>query len=274
MLKFMSLGSGSCGNCYYFETEEGAFLIDAGLSPRMIKNRLLTQGLTLDKVKAIFVTHDHADHVKSVSRLSERLDIPVFATELVHEGIHCNLGVKPKLKKQYIRLIRNNHRFSMFGLKFTPFHVPHDSRDNVGYYLEGDGFSFALMTDIGHVTDEMEYFIRKTNYLVIEANYDKQMLLDGPYPAYLKQRILSGDGHLCNEATAATIVKNYHRGLKRIWLCHLSGNNNSPTAAYKAVSESLREHGVKVGEEVIVETFMRKEPSKLMTIEKINEKTS
>lgn len=273
MLKFMSLGSGSCGNCYYFETEEGAFLIDAGLSPRMIKNRLLTQGLTMDKIKAVFVTHDHADHVKSVSRLSERLDIPIYATELVHEGIHRNLGVKPKLKKQYIRYINHNHRFTMFGLKFTPFHVPHDSRDNVGYYIEGDGFSFTLMTDIGHVTEEMEYFIRKTNYLVIEANYDKQMLLDGKYPEFLKERILSNGGHLCNDITAETIVKNYHPSLKRIWLCHLSGHNNRPDVAYHAVADALRKSGVKIDEDVTVEAFQRKEPSKLMTLEKIIEKS-
>lgn len=269
MFKFMSLGSGSCGNCYYIETSEGAFLIDAGLSPRMIKNRLLTQGQTMDNIQAVFVTHDHADHVKSVSRLSERLNIPVYATELVHEGIHHNPGVKPKLKKQYIHYISHNHRFAMFGLKFTPFHVPHDSRDNVGYYIEGDGLSFTLMTDIGHVTEEMEYFIRKTNYLVIEANYDKQMLLDGPYPAFLKERILSNGGHLCNELTAQTLVKNYHPGLKKIWLCHLSGHNNRPDVAYHAVADALRNNGVKIDEDVTVEALMRQEPSKLVDLEKI-----
>ncbi len=271
MLKFMSLGSGSCGNSYYFETDAGdAFLIDAGLSPRMLSNRLRTQGLTLDKVKAIFVTHDHADHVKSVSRLSERLDIPVYATELVHEGIHHNAGVKPKLKKQYIRFINHNHRFSMFGLYFTPFHVPHDSRDNVGYYIEDEkeGLSFCLITDIGHITDEIEYFIRKANYLVIEANYDKEMLLHGRYPEKLKERILSEGGHLCNEDTAAVLTKNYHPGLKRIWLCHLSGFNNTPEAAYHTVTDALKAKGINVGEEVQVESLMRKEPSKLILLEK------
>ena len=164
MLKFISLGSGSSGNCYYFEQDGDAMLIDAGVGIRNIKKFLHDKGISIDSVKRILITHDHADHIKSVGVISTEYDIPVYATSDVHAGILRNYCVPKKIPGIHQQVIEKDVRVKLGNFYVTPFTVPHDSSGNVGYRIEVDngteeGLTFCLMTDVGHVTEEMQKYI-------------------------------------------------------------------------------------------------------------------
>lgn len=244
MLNFISLGSGSSGNCYYIYTENDGLMIDAGLGTRIIKKYFREYGLSFQKLHNILVTHDHADHVKSVGTISREYDIPVYATEIVHYGIGKNYCVRQKIPVTQKKNIEKNVTFCIGDFMVTPFDVPHDSMDNVGYKIEHNGIVFCLMTDIGHVTKEMEQMISDTNYLVIESNYDEEMLRIGPYPQHLKERILGARGHLCNRDCAGYLAKNASSKLRHVWLCHLSEENNHPELARKTVEQVLHDNSM------------------------------
>ncbi len=199
MFRFISFGSGSSGNCYYLFTEHGGILIDVGIGVRMLKKYFDQYGLKLSEIRAIIVTHDHADHVKSVGSMSRDYFLPVYATQKVHSGIDRNYIVRHKIDAASRRIVNVGEQFEVAGMTITAVSVPHDSNDNVGYEIEYDGKTFSLMTDAGHVTSEMGGVISRSNYLVFESNHEVEKLRNGRYPMYLKQRILSPNGHLSNE---------------------------------------------------------------------------
>jgi phosphoribosyl 1,2-cyclic phosphodiesterase len=268
MLKFISLGSGSSGNCYYFAQDNDAMLIDAGVGIRNVKKFLHDKGISIDSINRILITHDHADHIKSVGVISSEYDIPVYATSDVHDGILRNYCVPKKIPDHNRQVIEKNVRKKLGNFYVTPFAVPHDSSGNVGYKIEVDngteeGLTFCIMTDVGHVTEEMQQYIGEANYLVIEANYDKQMLKNGPYPQYLKTRIESPTGHLSNHECGEAIANFATQKLKRVWMCHLSEENNHPVLALKTVEQVLRTYGLVAQKDFIVEDLKRKLPSEL-----------
>lgn len=263
MLNFMSLGSGSSGNCYLLCSEAGGFLIDAGIGIRTIKKQLRASGLSLDIVKAVFVTHDHADHIKAVGNLANDCNIPVYATQPVHEGINKNYCVTTKLTAEHIRYIEKEETIRFCDFEITPFEVPHDSSDNVGYTVRKGDVTFCLITDIGHVTDIIARQVQQANYLVLESNHDEDMLKMGPYPAYLKGRISGGRGHLCNREAGRLLAENASEALRRVWLCHLSEENNHPELARKTVDAVLRSYGIIAGKDFGLEVLKRKIPSPL-----------
>lgn len=261
MIKFLSLGSGSSGNCYLLRTENTGILIDAGLSVKTLRKRLKDYGLSLDEVDAVFVTHDHADHIKSVGHLANDHDKPIYATELVHMGINRSYCVTSKLTSQHVHIVQKNVVTQVGDFHVTPFHVPHDSSDNVGYRVVADGIVFCLITDIGHVTQEVREQVGQANYLVLEANHDEDMLLNGPYPAYLKGRIRGGNGHLNNRLAAELVSEYATPELRHLWLCHLSEENNHPELARKTVETVLREHGLIAGVDFKMDVLKRRVPS-------------
>ena len=263
MLRFISLGSGSSGNCYYLQTADDALLIDAGVGLRTLKKHLHNYGLRLDSVKHILITHDHADHVKSVGIISSEYNVPVYAINEVHNGIYRNYCVPRKIPADNVRHISKGEKIRLGDFIVTPFAVPHDSSGNVGYRIEAEGVTFCLMTDVGHVTEEMQDYIAEANYLVIEANYDVEMLKNGPYPQHLKVRIDGPTGHLSNVACGEAIANYATTCLKRVWLCHLSEENNHPVLALKTVEQTLRSYGIIIGKDFIVEDLKRKSPSEL-----------
>ena len=220
-VKFISLASGSSGNCYYIGTEKYGILIDAGIAVRTIKKSLKEVGVGMETIRAVFVTHDHADHIKAVGGLGEKLHIPVYTTARIHEGI------------------------------------------NKSYCIEIDGKVFSFLTDLGEITPTAAKFIRKANYLILEANYDDEMLRMGTYPQYLKERITSRTGHMSNIATAEFLAENITEDLKYIWLCHLSKDNNHPELAYKTVEWKLKSKGILVGKDVQLCALKRSTPSDL-----------
>lgn len=254
---FFSLGSGSCGNCYYLGNSHYGILVDAGIGPRIIKKRLAEYGIDFSGIYALLVTHDHYDHIKSAGYLSEKLNIPVYATEKVHRGIrNCPL-IKNIINGPTKRIIEKGEPFQIEDFRITAFDVPHDSSDNAGYFFEFGNQRLTLATDIGTITDEVAYYACKANHLVIESNYDEEMLLNGRYPYYLKQRISNGSGHLSNRQTAEFLANNYSSDLRNIWLCHLSGDNNHPDLAYETVKNELIRKGIEVGVEVNLDVFRR-----------------
>lgn len=258
MLNFLSLGSGSSGNSYYLSNGSYAILIDAGIGIRILKKYFSEYGLRLTDIRYVFVTHDHADHVKSVGKLSDELNVPVYATKEVHDGIVRNYCVRKKVPANHAMVMTKGSTLSLEeGLTVTSFHVPHDSNDNVGYHLTWGGTTFTLMTDVGHVTDEMKRYIQLAEHLVIEANHDELMLRAGNYPPYLKDRICSPHGHLSNRACAEALMENGSERLRHVWLCHLSQENNHPELARKTVEMALRQG---LPQAVALEVLKRRTP--------------
>lgn len=266
MLKFICFGSGSSGNCYYLYTENSSLIIDTGVGIRTLKKHFADFGLKMSDIKAILITHDHADHVKSVGSLSSELFLPVYTTREVHNGITRNYCVRGKIKPGYERYIVKGEQFTIDEFAITPFHVPHDSTDNVGYKIECGGVTFCLLTDVGVVTEDIKPMISDANYLVIEANYDREMLINGPYPQYLKTRIMSNTGHLSNHECGIAIAENGTPELKHVWLAHLSEENNHPELARKTIEQTLREYGIIAGKDFLLDVLKRKTPSEIYTL--------
>lgn len=267
MLNFISFGSGSSGNCYYLYTQNSGLLIDVGVGTRSLKKAFHDYGLRfVDGFDGILVTHDHADHIKSVGSLSKKFNLPVYATETVHAGMDRNYCMRCKLAHSNRMKVVKGQSFNVGDFSITPFNVPHDSSDNVGYLIEADGVVFCLLTDVGTITDEMKSIISRANYLVIEANYDPQMLETGPYPRYLKDRIKNGHGHLSNTQCAQALAENLTHTLKHVWLCHLSQENNKPELALNTISQTLEMTGIRVGEDVKVEVLRRTLPTGIFSL--------
>ena len=263
MMQFISFGSGSSGNCYYLMAGGYGLLIDAGIGIRTIKKHFRNFGLSLSTVKALLITHDHADHVKAAGVISHEFGLPVYATLPVHEGMRQNYRMPKKIDPELIRTLEKGTTLEFGPMHVTTFGVPHDSRDNNGFFIEDGECSFCLMTDIGHVTDEMADFIHRADYLVFESNYDTELLEQGVYPDFLKKRIASGTGHLSNRQAADELARHLRPETRHVWLCHLSDENNHPSLAYKTVEARLVEAGLPVGDTLHLETLKRQLPSLL-----------
>lgn len=267
MLKFICFGSGSSGNCYYLYTDDGGLMIDAGIGWRTLKRYFADYGLDMSRVQALLVTHDHADHIKAAGIVSTELSVPVYTTAAVLHGIDENYCVRKKVKPGFGRTITPGETFEVCGMEVTPFHVPHDSTDNNGYFVTAQGHRFCLITDAGVVTDEMKPYINRAEYLVLESNYEREKLLTGPYPQYLKDRIMSGNGHLSNTACAVALAENASPDLRHVWLAHLSEENNHPELARKTVEQTLATFGIAAGTDFMLDVLKRKTPSEIFTLE-------
>lgn len=271
-VKFMSLSSGSSGNCYYLEAGRKAILIDAGIPVRTIQKNLRENGLSFDKIMGLLITHDHTDHIRSAGSIGEFYHIPVYATKAVHGGMERNYGMQKKLTNASRRNIERDIETMIPGtfFKVTPFMVPHDSTDNVGYYIEvgeeGEApVKFCIVTDCGYITEEIKMYLKKSDHIVVESNHDIDMLMNGSYPYYLKARVRGQGGHLSNAECAELIHDFYHKSLKHVFLCHLSHENNTPDIAYRTAEEALRKEGVRIGEEVVLSVLMRNSTSLVYT---------
>ncbi|MBR1594536.1 MAG: MBL fold metallo-hydrolase [Alloprevotella sp.] len=243
-MQFKSFGSGSSGNCYYIAEGEEALLIDMGLGTRYFKKQCRDHGVPMHRIRALLVTHDHTDHSKCVAPFSHEMNIPVYALPEVFQGIRANPHLHPDPDPSLCRNVVCGEPFVVAGMQVTAFVVPHDSRGNVGYFVEAGGTNLCLMTDVGHVTEEMLQYIARADNLVIESNYDEEMLAHGPYPRILRERIASGFGHSSNAQTAAVLEHHLGSRTRRVFLCHLSENNNHPELARITVSEALQRAGL------------------------------
>ena len=231
-MKFISFASGSSGNCYYLHAEDCSILIDLGLGIRTFKKTYKDYGCSFGDIKGILVTHNHTDHSKAVGYLSNEFHIPVYTTKAVHDGMLSNPFLSKKVRVQQQEVITHHTPFSIGPFTIQAIPVPHDSFGNNGYLISYHDIHFGIITDIGHITPEIQELVSKATHLVIESNYDPQMLITGKYPLHLKNRIKGPYGHISNIETAQMLITALDpQRIKQVWLCHLSEENNTPTLA-------------------------------------------
>ena len=236
MLKFISFGSGSSGNSYYIGNEKEGVLIDAGRSAKQIENALKTNGLDIMAVKAIFVTHEHIDHIKGVRVLASRHNIKVYATK----GTLSALEDKGELNGKYDYEVISPDGNEVADMEIKSFPTSHDCCESCGYVINtADKRSLAIATDLGYISDKVRNAVSGCDTVVIESNHDVNMLQNGPYPYLLKRRVLSNSGHLSNDTCSAELANFVENGTTRIVLAHLSEQNNFPDLAYVTSKSAL-----------------------------------
>lgn len=222
-----SIASGSNGNCYYVGNGREAILVDAGISCRQIEKRMAKQGLSLQHVKAIFVSHEHTDHVKGLSVLANKYQLPVFLTNGTRRG--CKLAIPDRL----LHPLCDMQIVTIGGLTVTSFRKYHDAADPHSFLIEGEGCAVGVFTDIGRVCDRIIDFFGRCDAVFLEANYDMDMLMQGRYPFFLKNRIRGGYGHLSNAEALELFLAHRPSKLSHLFLSHLSRDNNDPDLAYE-----------------------------------------
>lgn len=263
ILTFYNLGSGSSGNCYILSCGDESIILDAGVGIRQVIKRMEALRIAPSTIRAILITHDHADHTRGAVKLAYKLEVPIYTSPFVARSLLYHRYSTPDLNA-YLRVKQIGETVTIGSFIITTFEVPHDSTKNVGYSIETPFGRFVLITDIGHITPSITSAISEANYLIFESNYDEEMLKNGSYPYHLKQRICSGEGHISNKIAAETLSKFYHKGLRFLALCHISQENNLPELAYTTVKKSLQEIGVDCENDLILRTLMRYEPEEFI----------
>lgn len=246
-LHYISFGSGSSGNSCYIGTSEGGVVIDAGIRADIIEETLGKHGVSMRHVKGLLLTHDHSDHVRfSYNLLRNNRHLAVYCTPRVLNGLLRRHNISKRIKEYHTPIFKEIP-FKIAGMEITAFDVPHDGSDNMGFSIEYGNRRFVMATDLGYVADRARHYMSQANYLVIESNYDAEMLRTGRYPEYLKARIRAANGHLDNVDTAGFLSEIINPELKYIFLCHLSKDNNTPDRALVAVREALKAKGITIG---------------------------
>ena len=244
---FMSFGSGSSGNCAYIGDGKSGFLVDAGVEPRQVVQGLAEHNIDMDAVRGICITHDHSDHMRfAYTLLRKYRHMRLYCTPRAMNGIMRRHNVSKRLKDYHINIYKEIP-FTIDNFTITAFEVMHDGSDNAGFYVQHDDRAFTIATDLGCISERADYYMRRADYLMIESNYDLNMLLFGRYPEYLKARIRNVNGHLDNKVTAQYLSDIYTERLKYVFLCHLSKDNNTPEAARGESQKALEDAGIKVG---------------------------
>ena len=256
-MQFCVLGSGSKGNATYISSGNTAILIDGGFSGIEIQRRLASIGVDFGAIDAILVTHEHSDHIRGVPILSRRGNIPVYANPATY------MAAGPKLNKLHSFCeFETGVAFYFQELAIHPFSVSHDTSDPVGFVITDGHYSVGYCTDTGRITRLMQHRLAGCDGLVLESNHDPQLLKNGPYPPYLKQRVQSKNGHLANHEAAAFLKDLLHDALHHVVLAHISETNNQPQLAYKETMRVLSANGSSL--QVIVAPQDR--PTRLITV--------
>ena len=226
-LSILSLNSGSNGNCYYVGNQHEAVLIDAGLSCRETEIRLNRTGLSIKKVKAVFITHEHLDHTRGASAIARKHRIPIYIS--AHTYFHS----KWKLNDELVKHFEPYQEVVIGGLSTNPFPKLHDASEPFSFTVSGNGITIGVMTDIGSACEHVIRNFSKCHAAFLEANYDEEMLENGSYPVYLKARIKSDHGHLSNRQSLELFIKYRPAFMSHVLLSHLSQDNNNPQLVEK-----------------------------------------
>lgn len=238
MFKFCSLYSGSSGNSLLLETPDTKILIDAGESAKKTVDALSSLDIDVNDIDAILVTHEHSDHVKGLGTISKKYDIPVYANSKTWDAMpEQENKIIDKNKKKF----QMCDKFEINDLKIIPFEIPHDAANPCGFNIFYDNQKISIATDIGHMTSKIIHGLEDSSFILLEANYDPNILKCSKYPYPLKQRIAGPNGHLANSDAGKTISYLINSGLKNVMLGHLSKENNFPELAYKTVVDELIE---------------------------------
>ena len=236
MMNFCSLYSGSSGNSLFVETQNTRILIDAGVSSKKIEKALEDIDIDPSSLDGILVTHEHIDHVQSLGTLSKKFDLPVFVNQ---ETLDAMPKQKDKISDKNIKLFKVTDKFSIGDLDIKPFSIPHDAANPCGFNIWKDDKKISIATDIGHMTNKILKNLEESLFIMLEANYDPEVLRCSSYPFNLKSRIAGPSGHLSNELAGKTISYLLQSGLKNAMLGHLSKESNFPELAYQTVIDEL-----------------------------------
>lgn len=220
-LSICSLNSGSNGNCYYIGNDEEAVLVDAGISCRETEKRMARAGLSMEKVKAIFISHEHSDHISGIPGISKKHGLPVYITA----GTHSKLDVP--IDRALTRDLPSNHPVTVGRLTVTAFPKFHDAADPHSFIIKEDHVQVGVFTDIGRACSTVVEHFKACHAVFLESNYCADMLENGLYPFFLKERIRNGHGHLSNDEALSLFTKHRGKQLTHLLLSHLSRNNNS-----------------------------------------------
>ena len=239
MLSCCSLYSGSTGNSFFVQTENTKILIDAGVSCKKIECALESLNLSPNDIDAILITHEHIDHTKSIGILSSKYNIPIYTNNKTWNSL---LSQHSKLNNSKVNFFENNNEFKLNDLKIFPFSTPHDAANPCGFNIFKDNKKISIATDLGHISDNVIKCLENSSLLMLESNYDSNVLQYSSYPYKLKMRISGPNGHLENSITGKTISHLIDTGLEKALLIHLSKENNFPELAYKTVVEELQKN--------------------------------
>lgn len=245
---FISLGSGSSGNCAYLGNRHEGILIDAGVDNKRVESELSRLGIPMSAIRGILLTHDHGDHIRyAYSLLRRRQDIALLCTPRALGGLLRRHSISRRIK-DYHRPIYKEIPFTVAGFEVTAFEVDHDGTDNAGFHITRGTLALTIATDLGHIGERADFYLRRATCIVLESNYDLDMLRRGSYPEYLKARIMAGNGHMDNADTARYLAEIYTPSLTHVFLCHLSHDNNTPEIALATVRASLVARGITPGD--------------------------
>ncbi len=236
MFNFYSLFSGSSGNSLFVKTENTNLLVDIGVSSKKVENALSTLNFDPANLDGILITHEHTDHVQGLGTFAKKYNIPVFVNQKTLDAMPKQ---KDKIPEQNIHLFTIEEKFEINDLKIKPFSIPHDAANPCGFNIAKDNSKISIATDIGHITNGIIKNLENSKFILLESNYDPEVLMYSHYPYSLKTRIAGPTGHLSNEEAGKTISYLLTCGLKQVMLGHLSKESNFPELAYKTVVEQL-----------------------------------
>lgn len=239
--RFCSLSSGSSGNCQFIEAGNTRILVDSGFSGKKIESLLDSIDVEPNTIDYILLTHEHTDHIKGAGVMSRRYDIPLVANRGTWEGMEKTVGA---ISEKNRKLITTNIDFELRDMGIKAFSIYHDAKEPVGYNIFYKNKKISIMTDTGRVNMDIEDSLKDSDLYLLESNHDVEMLMNGRYPYYLKERIRSELGHLSNE-DAGNILKKVLKGNEeKILLGHLSQDNNNPHLAHLTISQDLKDSGL------------------------------
>ncbi len=242
-MKLTSIASGSSGNCIYVGSDEANILVDAGISGKKIENGLKELSVEPKSLDGILVTHEHMDHVAGLGVMARRYHLPLYMTEKTAQAV-CNIKSVGKIDHELFQVITPDCPFRIRDITIDATSIWHDAADPVCYTMESGGVRASIATDMGNYHEGIVEKLKGSDILFIEANHDINMLQVGPYPYYLKRRILSNRGHLSNERSGQLLCDIMTENTREVFLGHLSKDNNYSELAYETVRISLLENGM------------------------------
>lgn len=263
MIKFCSLYSGSTGNSLFVKSDNVNLLIDSGVSAKKIIDGLSSISEDINNIDAILITHEHSDHVQSLGTISKKFDIPVFADSKTWDAMPKQ---KDKISESNIKFFNVNETFEIGDFVIHPFSIPHDASNPCGFNFLCDNEKFSIATDLGHMTNSIMDNLEGSSFLMLEANYDPEVLKCSRYPYLLKTRIAGPNGHLSNNLAGQAISHLINCGLKSVTLGHLSRENNFPELAYNTVTEELAVNGFNK-DDILIDVASFEHPCDVITIE-------
>jgi phosphoribosyl 1,2-cyclic phosphodiesterase len=240
-LRVSILGSGSSGNCTLLETDKTRLLIDAGLGKKETLRRLAAVGRSVDRLDGIVISHEHSDHIGSLAQVLGQWRTTVYLNEATHAEVMNILPENSHKRLDRVEHIRAGQRFIVGDIEVSPFSIPHDAIDPLGFTFRASGLKVAIVTDLGYLPELVKVHLRDSDCLMLESNHDLEMLKVGPYPWHIKQRVMSRTGHLSNHTVSEFLAdaEAFDAHARYVILAHLSENNNNPDVARISAEEAL-----------------------------------